>query len=123
MLPITPILLAGGLGTRLWPSSRKSYPKQFMDLTSNETLFQQSAQRVLGCDGLKFNPHIIITNSHFRFIVEEQLQAVGITPGKDVIFGISIKIEFFSSLLWKAITVFVFPKSIASVPEKFLFIP
>ena len=46
MIPITPILLAGGLGTRLWPSSRKSYPKQFMHLTSNETLFQQSAQRV-----------------------------------------------------------------------------
>ena len=85
MIPITPILLAGGLGTRLWPSSRKSYPKQFMHLTSNETLFQQSAQRVLGCDGLKFNPHIIITNSHFRFIVGEQLHAVGINPRRIII--------------------------------------
>ena len=85
MIPITPILLAGGSGTRLWPSSRKTYPKQFMQLTANETLFQQSAQRVVGCDGLKFNPQIIITNSHFRFIVEEQLQAVGINPRRIII--------------------------------------
>ena len=85
MLPITPILLAGGSGTRLWPSSRKSYPKQFMQLTANETLFQQSAQRVVGCKGLKFNPQIIITNSHFRFIVGEQLQAVGINPRRIII--------------------------------------
>ncbi len=85
MFPITPILLAGGSGTRLWPSSRKSFPKQFMKLTTNETLFQQSAQRVLGSDSLKFNPHIIITNSHFRFIVEEQLQAVSINPGRIII--------------------------------------
>ena len=85
MIPITPILLAGGLGTRLWPSSRKSYPKQFMHLTSNQTLFQQSAQRVLGCGGLKFNPHIIITNSHFRFIVGEQLHAIGINPRRIII--------------------------------------
>ena len=76
MLPITPILLAGGSGTRLWPSSRKSYPKQFMQLTADETLFQQSANRVIGCNGLKFNPPIIITSSHFRFIVREQLQAI-----------------------------------------------
>ena len=85
MTNITPILLAGGSGTRLWPSSRKSYPKQFMQLTANETLFQQSAKRVLGYDGLKFNPHIIVTNSHFRFIVREQLQDVGINPGKIII--------------------------------------
>ena len=85
MTPITPILLAGGSGTRLWPSSRKSYPKQFMQLMSNETLFQKSAQRVLGSNDLKFNPHIIITNSNFRFIVREQLQAVGINPRRIII--------------------------------------
>ena len=85
MIPITPILLAGGTGTRLWPSSRKNFPKQFMKFTTNETLFQQSAKRVLGSDGLKFNPHIIITNSHFRFIVGEQLQAVGINPRRIII--------------------------------------
>ena len=82
---ITPILLAGGSGTRLWPSSRKTYPKQFMQLTANETLFQKSAQRVLGSNGLKFNPHIIITNSNFRFIVSDQLKAIGINPRRIII--------------------------------------
>ena len=85
MLPITPILLAGGSGTRLWPSSRKSHPKQFMQLTTNETLFQQSAKRVFGSNSLKFNPHIVVTNSHFRFIVADQLQAIGINPGRIII--------------------------------------
>src|SRR6056300_980207 len=85
MTSITPILLAGGSGTRLWPSSRKTYPKQFMQLTASETLFQQSAQRVLDSDILQFNQHMIITNSHFRFIVDEQLQAVGINPRRIII--------------------------------------
>ena len=85
MTSITPILLAGGSGTRLWPSSRKTYPKQFMQLTTNETLFQQSAQRVLGSDILQFNQQMIITSSHFRFIVSEQLQNVGINPGRIII--------------------------------------
>ena len=53
-------MLAGGSGTRLWPSSRKSYPKQFMQFTKNETLFQQTASRVVDRNNLKFNPHIII---------------------------------------------------------------
>jgi len=85
MTSIIPILLAGGSGTRLWPSSRKTYPKQFMELTANETLFQQSAQRVLSSDVLQFNQHVIITNSHFRFIVREQLQNIGINPGRIII--------------------------------------
>jgi mannose-1-phosphate guanylyltransferase/mannose-6-phosphate isomerase len=82
---ITPILLAGGSGTRLWPSSRKTYPKQFMQLTANETLFQQSARRVSGSNIIQFNQHIIITNSHFGFIVREQLQNVGINPRRIII--------------------------------------
>ena len=78
---ITPILLAGGSGTRLWPSSRKTYPKQFIKLTSDETLFQQAALRFVSSEKLKFKPHITITNSLFRFVVSEQLQTVGIDPG------------------------------------------
>ncbi|MDC6452844.1 mannose-1-phosphate guanylyltransferase/mannose-6-phosphate isomerase [Alphaproteobacteria bacterium] len=85
MTSITPILLAGGSGTRLWPSSRKAFPKQFIQLSANETLFQQSAQRVLGSNFLQFNQHMIITNSDFRFIVREQLQNVGINPGRIII--------------------------------------
>jgi mannose-1-phosphate guanylyltransferase / mannose-6-phosphate isomerase len=78
---ITPVLLAGGSGTRLWPLSRKSYPKQFSNLIGDQTLFQQSALRLTSSDVVKFGPHITMTNADFRFIVGEQLQGVGINPG------------------------------------------
>ena len=78
---ITPILLAGGSGTRLWPLSRKTFPKQFTKLMSNKTLFQQSALRFVNSDKIKFMPHITVTNSLYRFVVCEQLQSVGIDPG------------------------------------------
>ena len=81
MSKIYPVLLAGGSGARLWPLSRKSYPKQFSNLTGGQTLFQQSALRLISSERLEFGPHITITNSDFRFIVGEQLQAVGIDPG------------------------------------------
>ena len=77
-MTIIPVILAGGSGTRLWPLSRKSYPKQFSKLVGDTTLFQQSAQRMSG-DG--FAAPIVVTNSDFRFIVVEQLQEVGIDPG------------------------------------------
>ncbi|WP_425082676.1 mannose-1-phosphate guanylyltransferase/mannose-6-phosphate isomerase [Ruegeria arenilitoris] len=79
---ITPILLCGGSGTRLWPLSRQSYPKQFVPLVGDETLFQASARRLSGAAaGLEFAAPVVLTNSDFRFIVAEQLQAVGIDPG------------------------------------------
>ncbi|MFY0312714.1 mannose-1-phosphate guanylyltransferase/mannose-6-phosphate isomerase [Leisingera sp. D0M16] len=79
---ITPVLLCGGSGTRLWPLSRKSYPKQFVPLTGEETLFQASARRLSGnTDSLRFLAPMVLTNSDFRFIVAEQLQAIGIDPG------------------------------------------
>lgn len=75
---ITPVILCGGSGTRLWPLSRKSYPKQFVPLVGEETLFQGSARRM---SGKGFAAPVVITNSDFRFIVTEQLQAIGIEPG------------------------------------------
>ncbi|MCA0930781.1 mannose-1-phosphate guanylyltransferase/mannose-6-phosphate isomerase [Ruegeria profundi] len=79
---ITPVLLCGGSGTRLWPLSRKSYPKQFVPLVGDETLFQASARRLSGTtETLQFSAPTVLTNSDFRFIVAEQLQAVGIDPG------------------------------------------
>lgn len=74
---VHPILLAGGSGTRLWPLSRKSYPKQFAKLMGEGSLFQASAQRLSG-DG--FAAPMILTGSDFRFIVTEQLAAVEIAP-------------------------------------------
>ena len=75
---ITPILLCGGSGTRLWPLSRKSYPKQFVPLTGDKTLFQASAERL---SGPEFAPPVVLTNSDFRFIVTEQLLGAAIDPG------------------------------------------
>ena len=75
---ITPILLCGGSGTRLWPLSRKSYPKQFVPLIGEQTLFQASAARLSG-EG--FAPPLVLTNADFRFIVTEQLAGAGIDPG------------------------------------------
>lgn len=75
---ITPIILCGGSGTRLWPLSRKSYPKQFVPLVGEKTLFQGSVLRMKGSG---YAAPVVITNSDFRFIVTEQLQEVGIEPG------------------------------------------
>lgn len=77
-MSITPVLLCGGSGTRLWPLSRKSYPKQFAAIAGEETLFQASARRLSG-EG--YAAPVVVTGSDFRFIVTEQLQAAGIDPG------------------------------------------
>ena len=77
MTKLHPILLCGGSGTRLWPLSRKSYPKQFSRLMGEESLFQATARRVSGPD---FEAPIILTGNDFRFIVSEQLAAIETAP-------------------------------------------
>ena len=72
MKKIVPIILAGGSGTRLWPLSRKSYPKQFSKLIGDKTLFQSAALRLILSDFVEFTPHITLTNSDFRFITKEK---------------------------------------------------
>ncbi|MDR9485541.1 MAG: mannose-1-phosphate guanylyltransferase/mannose-6-phosphate isomerase [Sediminimonas sp.] len=79
---IHPVLLCGGAGTRLWPLSRKSYPKQFARLTGDESLFQASARRLAGPG---FAPPSVVTGSEFRFIVTEQLAAAEIAPASILI--------------------------------------
>lgn len=74
---IHPIILSGGSGTRLWPLSRKSYPKQFSAILGQESLFQATAKR-LSADG--FAAPTVVTASDFRFIVTEQLASIGIDP-------------------------------------------
>ena len=75
MTKIFPVLLAGGEGTRLWPMSRSSFPKQFSSFSGKLSLFQESAKRLSGSTDLNLMPHLVITNSRFRFVVKEQLEA------------------------------------------------
>ena len=71
-----PVILSGGSGSRLWPLSRKLYPKQFLALAGKHTLFQQTLQR-LGFEGVE-RP-IIVCNQEHRFIINEQLNAIGVS--------------------------------------------
>ena len=77
---IRPVLLADGLGTRLWSLSRKSYPKQFSHFIGDMSLFQASAQRLTSFEGLSFAAPFTMTNADFRCIVVEQLKAIGFEP-------------------------------------------
>ena len=71
---LTPVIMCGGAGTRLWPVSRESMPKQFVPLIGARSTFQQTLERV--ADPMFARP-IVITNTDFRFIVAEQMRAVG----------------------------------------------
>ncbi len=75
---IIPVLLAGGSGTRLWPLSRKLYPKQFMRLTGNHTLLQSTLLRLSALEDV--GAPIILCNEEHRFIVAEQLRKINVQP-------------------------------------------
>jgi mannose-1-phosphate guanylyltransferase/mannose-6-phosphate isomerase len=83
MIQVTPVILCGGSGTRLWPLSRTGFPKQFLCLTGNESLFQQAAQRLagLGNDSIQVAAPVIVSGEDHRFLASEQLREVGITMG------------------------------------------
>ena len=73
---IVPIIMAGGSGTRLWPVSRDTMPKQFVRLLGSDlSTFQATAKRV---SGPAFGKPIVVTNNDFRFVCGEQLAALGI---------------------------------------------
>lgn len=76
MIPsnIQPVILCGGEGTRLWPVSRKSRPKQFARLNQDASLFQATVQRMEDCGFLQ---PLMITNNAYRFTVGEQLEEIG----------------------------------------------
>ena len=73
---VIPVLMCGGAGTRLWPVSRESMPKQFVALIGERSTFQQTLARVSDPD--VFGRPIVITSADFRFIVAEQLRALEI---------------------------------------------
>jgi mannose-1-phosphate guanylyltransferase/mannose-6-phosphate isomerase len=72
---IVPVILSGGSGTRLWPVSRESFPKQLWPLISDRTLMQETALRGRGPG---FAPPIVVCNEEHRFLIAEQLRLVGI---------------------------------------------
>jgi mannose-1-phosphate guanylyltransferase / mannose-6-phosphate isomerase len=73
---IVPVIMCGGAGTRLWPVSRESMPKQFVSLVGPGSTFQQVLARI--SDPELFARPIVITNAEFRFVVAEQLRECGI---------------------------------------------
>ena len=80
---IQPIILCGGSGTRLWPLSRTGFPKQFLSLTGNDSLFQQAALRLssLASNRIQVEPLLIVTGEDHRFLASEQLREAGIELG------------------------------------------
>jgi mannose-1-phosphate guanylyltransferase / mannose-6-phosphate isomerase len=75
---IHPVILSGGSGTRLWPMSRALYPKQLLALTGEKSLLQETALRLAGDGG--FAAPLVIANEEHRFIIAEQMRAIGIAP-------------------------------------------
>ena len=82
-IKVTPVILCGGSGTRLWPLSRAGFPKQFLSLTGNESLFQQAAQRLvaLGAKDIQVAKPLIVTGEEHRFLAFAQLREVGVELG------------------------------------------
>ncbi len=80
---IQPVILCGGSGTRLWPLSRAGFPKQFLSLTGNESLFQKAALRLVALEtsSIEVAKPIIVTGEEHRFLATEQLREVGIDLG------------------------------------------
>jgi mannose-1-phosphate guanylyltransferase/mannose-6-phosphate isomerase len=75
---LTPLILSGGSGTRLWPLSRELYPKQLLPLVGKRTMLQQTVERVVGLPDLA--PPIVVCNESHRFMVAEQMREQGSTP-------------------------------------------
>ena len=77
MASIHPVILSGGVGSRLWPLSRSLFPKQLLDLAGPPSMLQQTMLRVVGPE---FHRPLLICNAEHRFLVAEQARAVGVRP-------------------------------------------
>ena len=78
---IVPVILSGGSGTRLWPLSRQDYPKQFLSLVNNTSLFQDTILRLPN----NMADPIIICNEKHRFLVAEQLRQINKKPNSIIL--------------------------------------
>ena len=78
--PLIPIILCGGSGSRLWPLSRESFPKQYLSFNSedNKTLLQKTQERISGIKDI--TKPILICNEEHRFIVAEQMKEINVEP-------------------------------------------
>ncbi|MBZ8140245.1 mannose-1-phosphate guanylyltransferase/mannose-6-phosphate isomerase, partial [Rubrivivax gelatinosus] len=81
-ITVQPVVMAGGSGTRLWPLSRAAYPKQFLVLSGDSSLFQQAVQRLqaLGQSTAKAAAPLVVGNEEHRFLVLDQLREIVVDP-------------------------------------------
>ena len=80
--PVVPVILSGGSGSRLWPVSRASFPKQLWPLISERTMLQEAVLRGVGPG---FAPPVIVCNQEHRFLIAEQLREAGVTGARIVL--------------------------------------
>ena len=76
MATIIPVLLCGGVGSRLWPVSRQGRPKQYLNLIGDSSMLQQTLKRI---EGVEQMAPIIVCNEEHRFLVAEQVRQLGIS--------------------------------------------
>ena len=76
MKKIIPVIMCGGAGTRVWPASRETMPKQFIPLLGDLSTFQETLRRL---DPEIFDEPVVITNHDYRFLVQEQMQQIGVS--------------------------------------------
>ncbi len=82
---IQPIILAGGSGTRLWPASRQSHPKQLLALAGPYSFLQETARRLQSFAAAAIANPIVVTNEDYRFMVADQLREIGVTAPRIVL--------------------------------------
>ena len=82
MSQIVPVLLCGGVGSRLWPVSRQGRPKQYLNLIGEDSMLQQTLKRL---EGLDQAPPIIVCNEEHRFLVAEQTRQIGIESARIIL--------------------------------------
>jgi mannose-1-phosphate guanylyltransferase/mannose-6-phosphate isomerase len=79
---LKPVLLSGGVGSRLWPVSREAYPKQFLPLAGDDSMLVDTLQRTAALGG---SAPMVVCNEEHRFIVAEQLRSCGVEQGEIVL--------------------------------------